>query len=466
MRRRVVVVGAGPAGLMAAIEARRRGAEVVLIDEATRPGGQILRQAPERLAVEPIATATELERKNIVLGAFEAIRPDIDYRAETAAYALFPGPELHIAGADRSRILKPDAVVLATGVSERALPFPGWTLPGVLNVGGVQALLKGQGVLPPEPIAIVGAGPLPLVVAAQLVEAGAEVAVVALAEPFRRMLRHPLGLWAGRRLVKQGIRQIRALARARVPVLQGWLPLRAEGEARVEALVLAPTGGDGAAEARRARRLPVGSVALNHGFTANAELALMLGAPSRFDLAGGGWIPETDAFGQGGIEGLFLAGDVAGLRGARIAETEGRIVGAAAAEASLDAAARIRLSRELAADFRTRRAQLRFQHAVRETLLLAPAAWSLAEPETIICRCENVTRGRLQTAFEAGHDSLDAIKRNTRAGMGWCGGRGCLASIAAMAAGGDPGPETAPMRGRPLARPVTMAALANQGIEP
>jgi len=191
-------------------------------------------------------------------------------------------------------------------------------------------------------------------------------------------------------------------------------------------------------------------LAVNYGFVSNVELAAMAGvrmAPA----STGGWTPECDAAGKTNVQGIFVAGDCAGLRGALVAEAEGTIVGAAAAGAAADNAATAR-----------RRSALAFQQAVRATLHVPAQLWALAKDDTIVCRCENVTLGELRGALDEGHRSLNAVKRNTRAGMGWCGGRTCLHAVAALAglhAGIGP---VAMMTPRPVVRPVTFAALANQ----
>ena len=457
----VVVVGAGPAGMMAAREAHRRGAAVTLIDEGPRPGGQIYRQGAASLGPPAVGLAAERDRKRALLDAFADVAGAIDYRAEATAYAVFPGPELHVADADGSMVLAPDALVLATGVSEKAIPFPGWTLPGVLYAGGVQAIMKAHGVRAGDRIAVVGAGPLPIAVAAQLVEAGARLACVALLTPLRVMARRPWCLWAGRRVVAEGFAYLGVLRRAGVPVLEGWVPVRAEGGDKVASITVARRDRAGRPVAGTERRLEVDLVAMSFGFTANSELARMADADVRFDAERGGWIPQADPFGRTSAPGVFVAGDGAGLRGAWVAAAEGRIVGAAAALAARGEPVQP-LGRELRAEFARRRRHLKFQNAVRLTLALPEGVWSWADAETTVCRCEGLTRGRLEAAIAEGHTTVDGLKRNTRAGMGWCGGRTCLASVVALATGARPAPDLPPMRPRPLARPVPAGILARR----
>ena len=456
----IVVVGAGPAGLMAASEAVERGARVTLVDEFPRPGGQIYRQSASAKREVPIGLESERNRKRAILSAFERIAGRVEYLKGAVAYSLFPGPELHVAHEGATRELRPDAVVLATGVCERAVPFPGWTLPGVLFAGGVQATLKSQGIRAGERAVVVGAGVLPIAVAAQLVESGADVQSLVLTTPLRAMLRRPLGLWAGRTVVAEGRRYLRTLRSAGVERLEGWVPVRAEGSERVERLTVARHR-NGHAVSGTERTLECDLVAMNFGFVANSELARMAGAEVTFDAHRGGWIPRADAFGRTSVTGVLVAGDGAGLRGAWVAAAEGRIAGAAAVVESraepLDS-----IAVDLAAAFAERSRHVRFQAAVGETLRLPDGVWTWADAGTVCCRCECVTRARLDRAVSEGHTTVNAVKRNTRAGMGWCGGRVCMHTIAALVAGGRLAGDTEGPTPRPVARLVTLAEIANR----
>jgi len=456
----IAIVGGGPAGLMAASEALERGARVTLIDEFPRPGGQIYRQSASPKREIPIGLESERIRKRALLAAFEHIAGKIEYLSGAVAYSLFPGPELHVAYEGATRELRPDAVVLATGVCERAVPFPGWTLPGVLFAGGVQATLKSHGIRAGEHAVVAGAGVLPVAVAAQLVESGTRVSSLVLTTPLRAMLRRPMGLWAGRTVVAEGRRYLRTLRAAGVERLEGWVPVRAEGSERVERLTVARHK-DGRAIAGTERSFECDLVAINFGFVANSELARMAGAEVTFDPHGGGWVPRTDGFGRTSVAGVFTAGDGAGLRGAWIAAAEGRIVGAAAVAASR-AESLEAIPTELSAAFAERTRHARFQAAVRETLRLPDGVWSWADAGTVCCRCECVTRARLERAVAEGHTSVNAVKRNTRAGMGWCGGRICLHTVAALVAGGRLAGDTQAPTPRPVARLVTLAEIANR----
>ena len=447
--------------MSAAIEAHARGCEVVIVDEAARAGGQIYRQSSDQLSPN-VGLPTERARKQALIHAFETSLPHIDYRPETTAYALFEGPLVHLAHTVRSETLRVGAVVIATGVSERAVPFPGWTLPGVVYAGGIQALMKSSAVRAGDQIVVAGTGPLPVAVAAQLVEAGAAVAALALLHPLSVMARKPLGLWAGREVVKEGMAYLRILKKAGVPRLQGWVPVRALGNTGVEAVVIARHDGTGRPVMGSEREIACDVLAINFGFTSNTELAQSAGVTSRYLPESGGWLPATDRYCATDRAGIFVAGDCAGLRGAWVATAEGRIAGAAAANRALGIGHES-LSGELASAFAQRSRHTRFQEAVRESLRLPAGVWSWADDGTLVCRCEGVTRERLRQAFIDGHRSLDAAKRNTRAGMGWCGGRTCLQAVTALAADGAPDRETPPMRPRPVARPIPLGQIGAAG---
>jgi D-hydroxyproline dehydrogenase subunit alpha len=460
VKRSLIIVGAGPAGMAAAIEAVARGCRVTLVDEAARPGGQIYRQSHPGLAGSEHADRAELKRKRKLLARFSGISADIDYRPETTVFALFPNGEAHVAHANATEVLRADAIVVATGVREMAIPFPGWTTPGVMFAGGAQAILKSQQVLPGRHAVIAGSGALPIVVAAQFLRAGGEVKALALLHHIRTMLQHPIGLWHGRHVVAEGLRYGLTVVRSGVPRFTGFVPLRAIGTDRVEAVVLGRLDRDGRIIEGSTREIACDLLALNYGFIANGELAAMAGAEMRYEPIGG-WAPVVDRFGRTSVPGLFAAGDGAGLRGALVAEAEGRIVGAAAATRSADVD-RPALIAELGDALRRRHRHQQFQRALRRTLALPIEYWRLVTDDTTVCRCENVTLREIRGALAHGHRSLNAVKRNVRTGMGWCGGRTCLHAVAALAelhAGTRP---PAMMTPRPLVRPVAFSALANQ----
>jgi len=461
VQRSIAIVGAGPAGMAAAIEAVRRGCRVTLIDEAERPGGQIYRQAHPALAGEEHAEPAELARKHALIERFERVLGQLDYRAGATVYAAFGNGELHISEGGRTEVLRPDATILATGVRELAIPFPGWTLPGVMFAGGAQAILKSQKVLPGARAVVAGCGPLPLVVAAQLLRAGGEVAALALLRPLTGMLAHPMSLWHGREIVREGFRYAETVRRAGVLRLAGYVPVRAIGTECLEAAVLARVDAAGRAVPGTEREIPCDLLAINYGFVANSELAAMAGARMRRDPVIGGWLPEVDACGRTSIQGLFTAGDGAELRGALVAEADGTIVGAAAA--SPDGTREASPGSEFASAIVQRARHLDFQQAVRSTLKLPLELWRLVTDDTIVCRCESVRFGEIKDALANGHRSLNAVKRNVRSGMGWCGGRTCLHAIASLVDLSTGSAPTEMMTPRPLNRPVSFAALARRG---
>ncbi|MGC1577086.1 MAG: (2Fe-2S)-binding protein, partial [Beijerinckiaceae bacterium] len=273
--------------------------------------------------------------------------------------------------------------------------------------------------------------------------------------------RHLAGLWHGRGIVLEGLRYLTTVMKAAVEQLTGFVPIRARGTERLESVVLARLDAAGRVVKGSEREIACDALAINYGFAANSELAAMAGARMRYQQLTGGWLPEVDSFGRSSVEGIFIAGDMAGLRGALVAETEGRLVGAAAATAP-ETFVKQSFERSWHKELTRRRRLCEFQEVVRAMLARPRALFAVADDDTIICRCENVTVGNLRFAFSAGHLAPNTIKRSTRAAMGWCGGRTCLPMIMALAEIYAKAAPSAMMTPRPLARPVPLSALANQ----
>jgi NADPH-dependent 2,4-dienoyl-CoA reductase/sulfur reductase-like enzyme len=463
----VAVVGAGPAGLAAAAAAAGEGARVVVFDDQDTPGGQYLRQPHRQLGTrgrDPFVVSPGLARR---LGEVLAHR-HVEYRPSTTVWNLPEAGVLAWADGHASGRLAAAATVLAAGAHDRCVPFPGWTLPGVVTAGGVQNLLKGQRVLPGRRVVVAGNGPLLLVVAASLLRAGAEVAAVAeLAPVGLRVVASLPGLAASPALLAQAARYRLRLLTAGVPVLRGHTLIEARGEATVREAVLAPVDVQGEADPARARRFDVDAVVTGFGLQCSSELPRLAGCELVYRPLRGGWLPLRDPWLESSLPGLFVAGDGAAIGGAAMAVEEGTLAGLGAVrrargECSTAGAARARA-------LRRRLARLaRFRDAL-EALFAPPARLSaLRRPDTVVCRCEDVTDAEIAAALEAGATSLAGIKSRTRAGMGRCQGRNCLHTLAealAQRAGCAPAALHWP-RARPPARPVSIAALLTEPLAP
>ena len=445
----VLVVGAGPAGLAAALAARQAGASVILVDERASPGGQYYKQP-----------ATEAERG----------RMDAQARAGAGLIArtLASGVELLDGtaawGAERRRdgrltiaalrdgaglVLMPRTLVVATGAFERAPVLPGWTLPGVMTAGALQTLLRADGAVPRGRILVAGNGPLNLQVAAEAVRRGAHVVGIVEAAPAPAQATGLALLRADPKLAIVGAAIVARLRAAGVPVHWGCRVVGIDGADRAKDARIARLDG-GAAEISVAAEI----VALGEGFAPADELPRLLGCHRVPDGRGGLRI-RRDPEGRSSLPDVFVAGEAGRFGGARVAEAEGQLAGRAAARdlgydvPEGDDALRRSLARHE-----------RFQAALWRVFAAPAPDLVRADASTVVCRCEAVTLGQLQGAM-ARHavGDLPTLKRLTRAGMGRCQGRYCAGALAGLL--GAPGDEEragfAPQA--PL-RPVPLVALA------
>ncbi|WP_406134127.1 NAD(P)/FAD-dependent oxidoreductase [Streptomyces zaomyceticus] len=459
----LAVVGAGSAGLAGAVTASELGLSVALLDSSPQSGGQYYRHPATALgAVRPEAlhhdwsAFTGLRRRLAESGvdhlAGHHVWSVVKEADGTWAVHALTGPD----GNDGAPVrIRARALLLATGAYERQLPFPGWTLPGVVGAGGAQAMLKSGLVLPGRRVVVAGSGPLLLAVAASLSSAGARVPAVVEAAGYLRYARSPRALLANPRKAVEALVHGAALARHRVPVRLRGAVTAVHGTERVEAVTVSRLDRDWRPVPGTGRRIACDAVAVGHGLVPQIELATAVGCATRV-LPDGTLGLALDGLQESSVPGLWAAGETGGVGGAELARTEGELAGRAVAARLLG---RSGVAGPVAG-LRRRRDRMRAFADVMSAAHAPGPGWSgWLTDDTDVCRCEEVPAGRVREAVaEFGARDARTVKLLTRAGMGWCQGRMCGTAVACLAAGGAT-PEPSPER-RPLAVPVPLSTLA------
>lgn len=412
-----VIVGAGPAGIRAAQTLVRHGLRPIVLDEAPRWGGQIYRQPP-----------VHFERSKKTLYGFEAARADavhramdgmlagIDYRPNTLVWNA-EGGHLDVLQQGQTSTVAYAQLIVATGATDRVLPFSGWTTPGVFTLGGAQVALKFQGCAIGQRVVLVGSGPLLYLVAYQYAKAGAAVAAVFdTATRADQIAALPVLLNQPAVLAK-GLYYVAWLRAHGVKLRGGVQPVRVLGDGRVSGLVWRDAQGE--------HTLACDAIGLGYGLRSETQLADLLGCRFQFDALQRAWLPERDAAGRTSVKGVYLAGDGAAILGADAAEWGGERAALALLVdrgASLDAADCARAGMLEAKLARSRRFRAGLERAFP-----FPADWAAQAPdELMICRCEEVSAGDLRrTAQATGAREINRLKALSRVGMGRCQGRMC-----------------------------------------
>jgi glycine/D-amino acid oxidase-like deaminating enzyme len=459
----VAIVGAGPAGLAAAIALAEAGLHPIVLDERAAPGGQYYKPLAPSQKFRPggedrqFASGRELVAKARAFG--------VDIRSAQAVWQGAKGLDgritLGIHAPSGAYVLETRAVLVATGAYEQPLHIPGWTLPGVMTTGAAQTFARAYRVAPGHRVLVAGNGPLNWQLALEIAEGGGHViGVVEAARPLRTT--HAGAalsmLLAAPALTLAGLAMRIRLQRAGIPLHEGYRLARLDGGGRVERAVAMAIDG----------RLPplsfeVDSVAMGYGFAPSTELARLLGVEVSIDAATGYAVPVLDAEGRAPDRPIWVAGDAGGIGGSAIALAQGRVAAVSVLEF---------LQR---GDARSRRAALRAGGDLHRARSFQRGLWSmfamplLPEPtaETIVCRCENVTAGQIAILRDAGVRDLGSLKRETRLGMGRCQGRYCAAAALRMLAGTDATQHTGTKLFAPQApiKPVPAILLAREKPE-
>lgn len=449
----LIVIGAGPAGMTAALTAASLGLKTLLLDEQPCPGGQIYRnitQAPPTVAdlLGPDYRHGETLTDRLAVSGVE-----LRYRAMVWDVSRDLTVTAHQDG--HSFQVRAPQLIAATGAIERASPIPGWTLPGVLNAGAAQIALKSASAVPSRRVVLAGAGPLLLLVACQLIDADVSVVGVVETSPaanrWRALLHLPAALSAPAYLAK-GARMLWRLHRAGVPIYHAATSLRVEGSARAQALAFDADDTE--------HRIGAEVVLLHHGVVPNTQLSRLLRVEHWWDPDQLAWSPRTDAFGQTSLSGFRIAGDGVAIAGALAAEPAGALAALGAAQAL----GRISTSECEERSTAVRRMLAR-QLRIRPFLdaLYRPPEW-LSNPtdETVVCRCEEVTAGHIREMARLGCQGPNQTKFFSRCGMGSCQGRMCGLTVTQILSQvlKKPPSEVGAYHIRSPLKPVPIASLA------
>ncbi len=381
----VVVVGGGPAGLVAAACAAESGARTALVDDNPQLGGQIWRAS--------IGSPTNAESRKWQL---RLLCSKVQILSGMQVVEC-PEPGLLLGeSASGSHRIAYSRLILATGARELLLPFQGWTLPNIFGAGGLQSLVKSGLNIRGKRVAIAGTGPLLLAVASYLRQHGAEIAIIAEQTSFRKLAGFAVHLVSSPAKIRQALDLRKDLSG--VPHRTNCWPLAARGEGLLREVEF---------EDRRGRfTLACDYLACGFGLVPNLELPRLLGCSVRDGFV------TVDERQETSVKGIFCAGEPTGIAGVEASVCEGRIAGLAAAGCKVDGG----LLRE--------RARWKgFENRLRGAFSLREELRSLCEEDTIVCRCEDVTFGRLREM-----KSWREAKLQTRCGMGPCQGRTCGAS--------------------------------------
>ncbi|GLV54097.1 oxidoreductase [Dictyobacter sp. S3.2.2.5] len=379
----IVIVGAGPAGLAAAASAARSGASIGLLDDNPRVGGQIWRGGSEQ--VHTLQARRWMARATTdTITALQRARVLAPLSTETLLVELPDGAvKLHF-----------KRLILATGARERFLPFPGWTLPGVMGAGGLQALVKGGLPIAGQRVVVAGSGPLLLAVASYLTQKGARIQYIAEQTPWAKLAAFGLRLPGYPKQLKQA--SALGWSLRGVPLHADAWVTGAHGAERLETVTIQSRQGQ--------TEIACDYLACGFGLWPNTELAASLGCEI-LDHA-----VRVDPWQQTSRRDIYCAGEATGIGGLDLALLEGQIAGFAAS-GQQDAARTCLPERE-----RTRS----FARHLEHTFSLRPELKKLPAADTIICRCEDVTYQEVQR-----HPGWRSAKLQARCGMGPCQGRIC-----------------------------------------
>ncbi len=453
-KRQLVIIGAGPAGMAAAQVAATLGIDTLVLDDQPSPGGQIYRgvknASHELLTV--LGPEYVLGRK-LITGIDH---PSICVLPGTTVWQISEDGTVYYTGSTKSSSVHAEQTILATGALERPMPFPGWTLPGVMTAGGIQIALKTAGLIPDQDFVLAGSGPLLLLLARQIIDAGGQLSAVVETTP--RVNRHTAmtflpSLFRSKKMLRDGLGLLAVLRKHKIPHFRHATSLAAIGENSITGLTFESKGAT--------HEIPCKVLGIHTGVVPDVQITRQLDLTHEWQADQHCWYPRIDEYGRSEYDWLYIAGDGAGIFGAAAAELQGAI---AAWSAALSLGITDRKTAH--AMIRTAQKKLAPLKSARKFIdrLYAPSHEFLTpENDTIVCRCEEITAGDIRHYVDLGCLGPNQTKSFGRPGMGPCQGRYCGLTVSEIIADQRKVPidEIGYYKIRPPIKPITIADLAS-----
>ena len=428
----LVVLGAGPAGVAAANVASKEGAEVVIIDENSSAGGQIYRAPPNEFQPQNSFKSDEFregeKQRNILENSnLTALFKHRVWSVSSDLVVSTVGPNGLSSWHARS-------LIIANGALERIIPFPGWTIPGVIGLAASTILLKSQYVLPGQSTVVAGCGPLLIAVANGIIKSGGKVsAIIDLnsksdwIKAFPRLLSRPDQLF-------KGMSWFANIMKAGIKLYGGHAVTNTKQVDNVLRISIAPINSAGSILDSKNLKIVEGDcLAIGHGMFPSTEITRLLKAKHIYDPLKGGWVPLIDDDFRSSIPGVYIAGDATGISGAFSAVQKGRIAGMAAVR-DLNVMSSQKYKAKIKSELIILKKNENFGKAAVRLMKFRPELIQTITSETFVCRCEDVFRSEIDEAIESGARDLNQLKAWTRCGMGPCQGRTCSEAIEAILA--------------------------------
>jgi NADPH-dependent 2,4-dienoyl-CoA reductase/sulfur reductase-like enzyme len=453
---RIIIVGAGPAGVRAAETLVAAGFYPTVIDEGARDGGQIYRRQPEGFTRPASALyGTEATRAEALHATFDALKGRIDYRPRHLAWNIADG-HLHVACEGQSDALPYDALIITAGATDRLMPVKGWDFAGVYSLGAAQIALKSQACAIGRRVVFMGSGPLLQLVASQYTKAGAEVVALLDTTSFLTQVKALPKLLARPDVLVKGLKLVAGLTLSGIPIHRGITPLEIHGDAE--------TGVSGVSvrlASGEIRRFECDSIGLGYHLRPETQLADLAACGFEFDAQTRQFLPKIDACGRSTTKGVYLAGDGARTQGADGAEVSGQLAALAALTDLGEPVSPDKIDR-----LRASRAKMeRFRKGIAEAYPWPHTLAAAIPDDAVVCRCEGITAGELRgVATEKGANELNRAKAFSRVGMGRCQGRYCghAAAEIVAAATGLPLENIGRLRGQAPVKPLAIATRSTQ----
>lgn len=423
-KKKLVIIGAGPGGISAAIAAARAGVDVTVLDENKSPGGQIYRQYEEGYKIgEHNKIGKDYLKGKKLIDEFFKSDDKIEYLNETLVWGIFDDNEISYQYREKSYSITYDHLIVAPGAYDRPVPFPGWTLPGVFTAGAAQRLVKLQGILPGERILLAGTGPLQLILAYQILKLGGKIEAILEAGNITNWFKYIKGMCNQLDLAFDGIKYLSAIKKAGVPILRNHIVLEAHGNKHVKEAVIAPV--DKKWHPQKGRKtIPVDTICLGYGLIPNTKITQLLGCEHEYNSLLGGWVPIRSGNMETNLPGVYAVGDGSGIGGSKMAATEGTIAGYNVAKEQ-SCMSEQEFSTKINTEYKILNKMKKFREVLDEISAPRAGLYELAKDDTIICRCEELSLIEIKDAVNQGFVDIEEIKRLTRCGMGNCQGLNC-----------------------------------------